>query len=60
MIKRRVDSAIEDMHYGKVPKRIASGSPWPGAKFAQIGTLGAAGVPAVLDGVGGEPPIMAP
>jgi 7,8-dihydropterin-6-yl-methyl-4-(beta-D-ribofuranosyl)aminobenzene 5'-phosphate synthase len=38
MIKRRVDSAPEDMHYfdGKFPARIASGSPWPGAKFTQV------------------------
>jgi len=29
------------MHYydGKYPERIASGSPWPGAKFTQIRTL---------------------
>ena len=40
LIKRRVDSAPEDMHYydGKYPQRLASGSPWPGAKFAQIRT----------------------
>jgi 7,8-dihydropterin-6-yl-methyl-4-(beta-D-ribofuranosyl)aminobenzene 5'-phosphate synthase len=40
MIKRRVDGAPEDMHYydGKYPARIASGSPWPGAKFTQIRT----------------------
>src|SRR3954452_10795368 len=38
MIQRRVDSAPEDMHYynGKYPERIASGSPWPGAKFTQV------------------------
>jgi 7,8-dihydropterin-6-yl-methyl-4-(beta-D-ribofuranosyl)aminobenzene 5'-phosphate synthase len=38
MIQRRVDSAPEDMHYynGNYPPRIASGSPWPGAKFTQI------------------------
>jgi 7,8-dihydropterin-6-yl-methyl-4-(beta-D-ribofuranosyl)aminobenzene 5'-phosphate synthase len=39
LIKRRVDTAPEDMHYygGKdYPARIASGSPWPGAKFTQI------------------------
>jgi 7,8-dihydropterin-6-yl-methyl-4-(beta-D-ribofuranosyl)aminobenzene 5'-phosphate synthase len=38
LIKRRVDTAPEDMHYygGNYPARIASGSPWPGAKFAQI------------------------
>ena len=38
MIQRRVDSAPDDMHYynGKYPERIASGSPWPGAKFTQI------------------------
>jgi len=41
LIKRRVESAPEDMHYydGKYPERIASGSPWPGAKFTQIRTL---------------------
>ena len=40
MIKRRVDSAPEDMHYydGKFPERIAPGSPWPGAKVTQIRT----------------------
>jgi 7,8-dihydropterin-6-yl-methyl-4-(beta-D-ribofuranosyl)aminobenzene 5'-phosphate synthase len=40
LIKRRVDSAPEDMHYydGKYPQRLASGSPWPGAKFTQIRT----------------------
>ncbi len=40
LIKRRVDSAPQDMHYfdGKYPERMASGSPWPGAKFAQIRT----------------------
>ncbi len=38
MIQRRVDSAPDDMHYynGNYPERIASGSPWPGAKFTQI------------------------
>jgi 7,8-dihydropterin-6-yl-methyl-4-(beta-D-ribofuranosyl)aminobenzene 5'-phosphate synthase len=38
LIKRRVESAPADMHYydGKYPERIASGSPWPGAKFTQI------------------------
>jgi 7,8-dihydropterin-6-yl-methyl-4-(beta-D-ribofuranosyl)aminobenzene 5'-phosphate synthase len=39
LIKRRVDTAPEEMHYygGKdYPARIASGSPWPGAKFTQI------------------------
>ena len=38
LIKRRVEAAPEDMHYydGKYPERIASGSPWPGAKFTQI------------------------
>jgi 7,8-dihydropterin-6-yl-methyl-4-(beta-D-ribofuranosyl)aminobenzene 5'-phosphate synthase len=41
MIQRRVDSAPDDMHYynGKYPERIASGSPWPGAKFIQIRQL---------------------
>jgi len=40
LIRRRVDAAPDDMHYydGKVPQRIAAGSPWPGAKFAQIRT----------------------
>ena len=40
MIKRRVDSAPEDMHYfdGKVPEQIGSDSPWPDANFAQIRT----------------------
>ncbi len=40
LIRRRVDTAPDDMHYydGKVPQRIASGSPWPGAKFSQIRT----------------------
>jgi len=40
LIKRRVEAAPEDMHYydGKFPERIASGSPWPGAKFTQIRT----------------------
>jgi 7,8-dihydropterin-6-yl-methyl-4-(beta-D-ribofuranosyl)aminobenzene 5'-phosphate synthase len=40
LIRRRVDSAPEDMHYydGKYPERIAAGSPWPGAKFTQIRT----------------------
>jgi 7,8-dihydropterin-6-yl-methyl-4-(beta-D-ribofuranosyl)aminobenzene 5'-phosphate synthase len=38
LIRRRVETAPEDMHYfdGKYPERIASGSPWPGAIFAQI------------------------
>jgi 7,8-dihydropterin-6-yl-methyl-4-(beta-D-ribofuranosyl)aminobenzene 5'-phosphate synthase len=38
LIKRRVDTAPEDMHYygGSYPERIASGSPWPGARFTQI------------------------
>jgi len=38
LIKRKVDSAPEEMHYfdGKYPERLASGSPWPGAKFTQI------------------------
>jgi 7,8-dihydropterin-6-yl-methyl-4-(beta-D-ribofuranosyl)aminobenzene 5'-phosphate synthase len=41
LIKRRVESAPEDMHYydGKYPERLASGSPWPGAKFTQIRAL---------------------
>ena len=38
LIKRRVESAPDDMHYydGKYPDRIASGSPWPNAQFTQI------------------------
>lgn len=38
MIKRRVDTAPEDMHYfgGQYPERLAAGTPWPGAKFTQI------------------------
>jgi 7,8-dihydropterin-6-yl-methyl-4-(beta-D-ribofuranosyl)aminobenzene 5'-phosphate synthase len=38
LIKRRVDSAPDDMHYydGKFPSRFASGSPWLGAKFTQV------------------------
>jgi 7,8-dihydropterin-6-yl-methyl-4-(beta-D-ribofuranosyl)aminobenzene 5'-phosphate synthase len=38
MIKRRVDSAPDDMHYfdGKVPEQIGSDSPWPDANFVQI------------------------
>lgn len=41
MINRRVDSAPDDMHYfdGRIPERLASGSPWPGAKFVQIPKL---------------------
>jgi len=40
LIKRRVETAPEDMHYfeAKYPERLASGSPWPGAKFTQIRT----------------------
>jgi len=40
LIKRRVESAPEDMHYydGKFPERLASGSPWPTAQFTQIRT----------------------
>lgn len=40
LIKRRVEAAPEDMHYfeGKYPEHLASGSPWPGAKFIQIRT----------------------
>lgn len=39
-IRRRIDSAPEDMHYfdGKVPEQIGSDSPWPDANFAQIRT----------------------
>jgi len=38
LIQRKVDTAPEDMHYygGQYPERIASGSPWPGAKFTQV------------------------
>jgi 7,8-dihydropterin-6-yl-methyl-4-(beta-D-ribofuranosyl)aminobenzene 5'-phosphate synthase len=38
LIKHRVETAPEDMHYfeGKYPERFASGTPWPGAKFTQI------------------------
>jgi len=41
LIKRRVESAPEDMHYydGKYPERIAPESPWPGATFTQIRTV---------------------
>ena len=40
MIKRRVDSAPEDMHYfdGKYPQQVGSDSPWPDANFVQIRT----------------------
>jgi len=40
LIKRQVASAPEDMHYfdGKVPERLAAGTPWPGAAFTQIRT----------------------
>jgi 7,8-dihydropterin-6-yl-methyl-4-(beta-D-ribofuranosyl)aminobenzene 5'-phosphate synthase len=40
LMKRRVESAPDDMHYfdGKYPERFASGSPWPGAQFTQIRT----------------------
>lgn len=38
LIKRRVDSAPEDMHYfdGKYPERLGSGTPWPGAHFVPV------------------------
>jgi 7,8-dihydropterin-6-yl-methyl-4-(beta-D-ribofuranosyl)aminobenzene 5'-phosphate synthase len=38
LVKRKVDSVPEDMHYfgGNYPERLASGSPWPGAKFTQV------------------------
>ncbi len=41
LIKRRVESTPEDMHYydGKYPDRFAPDSPWPGAKFTQIRTV---------------------
>lgn len=40
LIRRRVESAPENMHYfdGKVPEQIGSDSPWPDANFAQIRT----------------------
>ncbi len=40
LIRRRVESAPENMHYfdGKVPEQIGSDSPWPYADFAQIRT----------------------
>jgi 7,8-dihydropterin-6-yl-methyl-4-(beta-D-ribofuranosyl)aminobenzene 5'-phosphate synthase len=40
LIRRRVDSAPDDMHYydGRYPRRISPDSPWPGAKFTQIRT----------------------
>jgi 7,8-dihydropterin-6-yl-methyl-4-(beta-D-ribofuranosyl)aminobenzene 5'-phosphate synthase len=41
LIKRRVDTAPEDMHYfdGKYPERFATGTPWPGANFAPLQEL---------------------
>ena len=40
LIRRRVESAPENMHYfdGNVPDQIGSDSPWPDANFAQIRT----------------------
>ena len=40
LIRRRVETAPEDMHYfdGKVPPQIGSDSPWPDANFVQIRT----------------------
>ena len=40
LIRRKIDSLPEDLHYygGKVPDRIAAGTPWPGANFVQIRT----------------------
>ena len=40
LIRRRVDTAPEDMHYfdGRVPDQISSDSPWPDANFVQIRT----------------------
>jgi len=40
LIKRRVESAPEDMHYydGQYPDPILIGSPWPGAKLTPIST----------------------
>lgn len=37
-IKRRVDSAPDDMHYygGNYPARLAAGSAWPRARFTQV------------------------
>jgi hypothetical protein len=38
LIKRRVETAPEDMHYydGRCPERISAGSAWPGANFTQV------------------------
>ncbi len=40
LVKRRVESAPDDMHYydGKYPEPMTSGSNWYGAKFAHIRT----------------------
>jgi 7,8-dihydropterin-6-yl-methyl-4-(beta-D-ribofuranosyl)aminobenzene 5'-phosphate synthase len=40
LIRRRVESAPEDMHYydGKYPEQVVSGSPWHGAQFTQVRT----------------------
>jgi 7,8-dihydropterin-6-yl-methyl-4-(beta-D-ribofuranosyl)aminobenzene 5'-phosphate synthase len=40
LIRRRVDTAPDDMHYydGRYPEEVLSGSPWPGAKFIQVRT----------------------
>lgn len=41
LIKRRVDTAPDDMHYfdGKYPDHFVSGTPWPGANFAPLRAL---------------------
>jgi 7,8-dihydropterin-6-yl-methyl-4-(beta-D-ribofuranosyl)aminobenzene 5'-phosphate synthase len=38
LVRRRVDTAPEDMHYydGKYPEQITGGSIWHGAKFAHV------------------------
>jgi 7,8-dihydropterin-6-yl-methyl-4-(beta-D-ribofuranosyl)aminobenzene 5'-phosphate synthase len=38
LIRRKVDSLPEDLRYfgGNPPEKIAAGTPWPGAHFAQI------------------------
>jgi 7,8-dihydropterin-6-yl-methyl-4-(beta-D-ribofuranosyl)aminobenzene 5'-phosphate synthase len=40
LVKRRVDSAPDDMHYydGKFPERMTTGSIWHGAKFTHVRT----------------------
>lgn len=38
LIRRKVDSVPEDLHYfnGNPPETMATGTPWPGAHFSQI------------------------